>query len=1015
MTILKEFDIEQAAIEWLQQHGYTHQHGGSIERDARTVVQEDVLLQFISKKYPQLPLEVAKEAVKEFTNNAGTDLDYRNRSFHLKLTKGIDITYNAMAEALEAPHSKKSPSAAKQEKALHIYPIDFENPENNTFTCVNQLEIVGRNRRIPDLLIYINGLPLVIFEFKNWFDANTTENEAYNQIQHYKQDIPLLFEYNALTIISDGKTAQHGMFPANMEWYAPWKSINGKDIADENDFQLHTLLHGLFSKERLLNYIKSFIFFEDHNGRLIKKGAKYHQFFGVNFAVSKTKQAIKPIGDGRIGVIWHTQGSGKSISMAIYTGMLRQLPELKNPTIIIQVDRNDLDWQLYENFVLCKDLVGEVQHAESTDELRRLLATDGGGVIFTTIEKFRLKKDNGEIAHPVLSTRENVIVIADEAHRTQYGLLDGYAANLRTALPNASFIGFTGTPVDKKDADTEELFGEVIHTYDIKQAVEDGATVPIYYEPRLAKLHLANDNIDEEVDELTEVSSDEKFIKWAAIEDAAGSQDRVSKIAADILQHFTKRTQTLEGKAMVVCMSRRNCVKMYDALKQLEGCPEVAVIITSNISKDPPEWKDHIRTKDQFEAIKKRFKNPDDPLKIVIVRDMWLTGFDAPIINTMYVDKVMTGHNLMQAIARANRVFADKQSGVIVDYIGIGDQLKEATTKYTGGGGRGEPKIDIEQALEMFYNQVERCKAHLPTDIDYSGWKAMSTGDKMMLINKGMCAVLKSDALADEFMKDEKRLTGLVSIVKSREEISNFALDVIYMQHVSAAVRKAKSPGTTVKDKHKKVRDLISQSIESEDLIDVFAMAGIEKPDVSILNEDFLLGAKKSKTGIELKIELLRNILKNEIALRLRKNIKKYTSLREEIEKVIEQYHQNALDSYTTVLELIERAKQLQDDDKRQKELGLSDEELAFYDIIYAKKEIIGEAGPMQDIVHAVHKAVKDNLEIDWTKKEDAKAAIRLAVKRELRGKVSLEELNNILAEIMQQAEGKYKDWPNVG
>ena len=1000
MTELREFHIEQAAIEWLQQMGYEYTHGASINRDVRTVVLEDVLQQFIAKKYPQLPALMVKEAAKEFTNNQGADLTYRNRNFHLKLTKGIDISWKEN----------------DKECALHVYPIDFENAENNTFTCINQLEIVGRNRRIPDLLIYVNGLPIIVFEFKNWFDHSTTENEAFNQIQHYKQDIPLLFEYNALTIISDGKTAQHGMFPANMEWYAPWKSINGKDIVDANDFQLHTLLHGLFSKKRLINYIKYFIFFEDHNGSLIKKGAKYHQFFGITFAIEKTKQHIKPIGDGRIGVIWHTQGSGKSISMAIYAGMLRQLPELKNPTIVIQVDRNDLDWQLYENFVACKDIVGEVQHATSTDELRQLLDTDAGGVIFTTIEKFRLKKDNGEIAHPVLSARDNIVVIADEAHRTQYGLLDGYAANLRTALPNASFIGFTGTPVDKKDADTEALFGEVIHTYDIKQAVEDGATVPIYYEPRLARLHLANENIDAEVDELTEGNNvDEHFLKWAAIEDAAGSQDRIEKIATDIIQHFGKRTSTLEGKAMVVCMSRRNCVKMYDALKKLEGCPEIAVIITSNISKDPVEWKEHIRTKDQFEAVKKRFKNPEDPLKIVIVRDMWLTGFDAPIINTMYVDKVMTGHNLMQAIARANRVFADKQSGVIVDYIGIGDQLKTATMKYTQAGGQGQPKIDIEEALEMFYNQVEVCKSLLPTDINYSEWRALTTGDKMMLINRGTNALLQNDTTADEFMKAEKKLTGLVSIVKSREEILPFALDVIYVQHVSATVRKAKSIDVGKKDNQKKVRDLISQSIESEELIDVFAMAGIERPDVSILNDDFLLGAKESKSGLALKIELMRQILKGEIALRLRKNIKKYTSLREEIEKVIELYHKNAVDSYTTILELVERAKEMQEEQKRQKELGISDEELAFYDIINAKKEIIQEAGPVQNIVHSICKAVKDNLEIDWTKKEDAKAAIRLAIKRELRGKVSLEELNVILAEIMEQAEGQFKDWPVAG
>lgn len=999
MTDLKEYHIEKAAIEWLEQLGYEYKPGSDIERDVRSVVIESELYAFIEKKYTKLPKEEIKEVVKEIINNAGADLDYRNRDFHLKLTKGIDISYKIKGG----------------EKAIHVYPIDFENPENNTFTCVNQLEIVGRNRRIPDLLIYINGLPLIVFEFKNWFDHNTTENEAYNQIQHYKQDIPLLFEYNALTIISDGKTAQHGMYPANMEWFAPWKSINGTEIVDENDFQLHTLLHGLFPKDRLLNYLKHFIFFEDHNGSLIKKGAKYHQYFGVNFAVDRTKKAIRPIGDGRIGVIWHTQGSGKSISMAIYTGILRQLTELKNPTIVIQVDRNDLDTQLYENFVLCKDIVGDVQHADTTDDLRRLLDRDAGGVIFTTIEKFRLKKDNGEITHPILSNRDNIIVIADEAHRTQYGLLDGYAANLRTALPSASFIGFTGTPVDKKDADTEELFGNVIHTYDIKQAVEDGATVPIYYEPRLAKLHLANENIDEEVNELEENVGSDKFLKWAAIEDAAGSDDRVNKIAEDILSHFTKRTETLDGKAMVVCMSRRNCVKMYDALKKLKGCPEIAVIITSNISKDPPEWKEHIRTKDQFEAVKKRFKNPDDPLKIVIVRDMWLTGFDAPIINSMYVDKVMTGHNLMQAIARANRVFADKQSGVIVDYIGIGDQLKSATQKYTGSGGRGETKIDIEQALEMFYSQLDKCKGQLPQNIDYSRWKALTAGDKMMLINNGANAILKTDQLADEFMKDEKRLTGLVSIVKSREEIAQFALDIIYIQHVSAAVRKAKSVVVGKRDNQKKIRDLISQSIESEDLIDVFAMAGIEKPDVSILNEDFLLGAKEAKSGLALKIELMRNILKGEIALRLKKNIKKYTSLREEIEKVIDQYHKNAIDSYTTILELVARAKDMQEEEKRQKELGITDEELAFYDIIYAKKEIIKEAGPIQDIVHAVCKAVKDNLEIDWTKKEDAKAAIRLAVKKELRGKVDMDALNKILQEIMEQAEGQFKDWPVAG
>lgn len=995
-----EATIEQATIDWLEDLGYTHKDGTTISHQPKAVVLKDELLAFIQKTYPQLPQELQTLAVGEFTNNVGADLEHRNRSFHLKCTKGIDLDYE---------------DAQGNEKAVHIYPIDFEHPENNSFWAVNQFTITGKNKRRPDIIIYINGLPLIVFELKNWYDENTNLKEAHNQIQHYIKDIPQLFEYNALTIISDGNEAQHGMFSSGMEWFAPWKSTNGKDTVDEDDFQIQTLLFGVFPKDRLLNYIKNFIFHEDHNGSLIKKGAKYHQFFGVNFAVEAAKKSVRPFGDGRIGVIWHTQGSGKSISMAIYTGILRSLPELKNPTIVVQVDRSDLDMQLYENFVLAKDLVGEVQHAESTNDLRQLLSAGAGGVIFTTIEKFRLKQTTddalGELEHPILSERENIIVMADEAHRTQYGLLDGFASNLRKALPKASFIGFTGTPVDSKDADTEEVFGNVIHTYDIKQAVEDKATVNIYYEPRLAKLHLWNENIDDEVDAMVNDDEDTGHLKWAAIEDAAGSEDRVNKIAKDILNHFTKRINTLDGKAMVVCMSRRNCVKMYDALTALDDCPEVAVVMTGNISKDPIEWNDHIRTKDATEALKKRFRKEDDPLKIVIVRDMWLTGFDAPCVHTMYVDKIMKGHTLMQAITRTNRVFKDKENGVIVDYIGIGDNLKSATTKYTGDGGKGAPTIDMEQALELFFNQVEYCKTMIPDTIDYSNWKALRDADKVLLVKKGVNHLIKYDEDANNFMKAEKKLSGLLSIVKSQPAIQDYAVDVLFAQHVSKAVRNAKSVKSSRSEQQKQIKELISQSIDSDDIVDVFAMAGIEKPDISILDETFLLGAKQEKDGNALKIEIIKNILKDEIKLRLHKNIKKYTSLKEELEKVIERYHNNALDSYATIAELVERAKDLQQDDKRTEELGLSEEELAFYDILAAKQDIIKEKGLMQDIVHDVVKAVKKNLQLDWTKKENAKAAIRLAVKKELRGKVSITQLNDILAEIMAQAEGQFSDW----
>ena len=994
-----EAKIEQATIDWLSDLGYTHKHGTTFTFPESEVVDKATLLAFVQKQYPNLPADLYPLIVAEFVNNTGADLLYRNRDFHLKLTKGMAYQYQ---------------DENNTEKAIHIYPIDFQNPENNTFWVVNQLSIKGKNKRRPDVIIYINGIPLVVFELKNWFDENTNLAEALNQIGHYTKDIPQLFEYNMFTIISDGDKAQHGMFNAKSEWYAAWKSANGDTIEDD-DFQMHTLIFGMFPKERILNYIKNFIFFEDHNGTLIKKGAKYHQYFGVNLAVEAAKKAIKPYGDGRIGVIWHTQGSGKSISMAIYAGILRSLPELKNPTIVVQVDRSDLDFQLYENFVLAKDLVGDVQHADSTNDLRRLLSTGSGGVIFTTIEKFRLKGGNdnelGEIEHPILSERDNIIVMADEAHRTQYGLLDGYASNLRKALPNASFIGFTGTPVDSKDADTEEVFGDTIHVYDIKQAVEDKATVPIYYEPRLAKLHLANENLDSDVDLLTWEYEDSSNLKWAALEDAAGSQERVEKIAKDILKHFKNRTETLPGKAMVVCMSRRNSVKMYEALTALEGCPEVAVVMTGNISKDPQEWNQHIRTQDATEALKKRFRNPKDALEIVIVRDMWLTGFDAPCVHTMYIDKIMRGHNLMQAITRTNRVFKDKPSGVIVDYIGIGDQLKKATNKYTGSGGKGEPTIDMHQALELFYHQVTVCKSLLQEEIDYSNWKALREGDKMLLVRKALSGIIKHEEVANQYMLEEKKLTGLLSIVKSQTEIQEFAIDVLFAQHLSKAIRNAKSVKGGQRNTAEQVKELISRSIESDDIVDVFAMAGIERADISILDENFLLGAKKDKDSMAIKIELLKNILKDEIKIRLPQNIKKYTSLKEELEKVIDRYHLNAIDSYTTIAELVHRAQEIQNEDKRKSELGLSDEELAFYDIISAKKDIINEEGPIQNVVHEVVKAVKNNLQIDWTNKEDAKAAIRLAVKKELRGKVSISELNAILQEIMEQAEGQFKEW----
>jgi type I restriction enzyme R subunit len=1015
MQNLLESTVEKAAIEWLEQLGYRYQHGNELQRDLKKVVLEDELSNFLSSTYPDIPATAIQEAMSSFIQQDSIDLHLRNREFHLKLSKGIAVTW-------------KDENGA--EKAKHIYPINYNAPEQNSFVCSNQVVILGKNRRIPDLVIFINGLPLVVFEFKNMFDQEVGVENAHTQLAHYALDIAQLFDYNTFTVISDGQEALHGMYNASLKWFAPWKSTNGADLEQNHDLQLATMINGLFPKATLLNYIKNYIFHEDHNGKIIKKGAKYHQYWGISAAVKSSIENIKPNGDGRLGVIWHTQGSGKSISMAILTGILRQLPEMKNPTIVIQVDRNDLDQQLYESFVLCKDLVGDVKHAESTDELRVLLSSDGGGVIFTTIEKFRLKKNTAgtdsdtseledhevttdEITHPILSERYNVIVLVDEAHRTQYGFNEGgYAQNLRRALPNASFLGFTGTPVDGKEADTELVFGKTIHTYDIKQAVEDGATVPIYYEPKMVPLNIKAEFL-KDLEEIREEEEATKNIVWAAIEDAAGAADRVVSIAKEILTHYNARIETLDGKAMIVCMSRRNCVKMYDALTALPNCPEVAIIMTGNISKDPVEWNQHIRTKESMEGIKKRFRTPEDPLQIVIVRDMWLTGFDAPCIHTMYVDKIMKGHNLMQAIARVNRVFESKPSGLVVDFIGISGFLAEATKKYTAEGGEGKPTFDLEIAVELCLEQLGTCK-ELIGGFELETLRSYKSSEMMQWSSNCVNNILKNDETADAYLKEEKKLSELVAMTSSDPRIWDILDDVSILQKLREAVRKIKFPPGIERSKVEVIRDLINRSVGANTIVDLAQMYNIEKIDISIVDDKFQ-AIVKEKGDENIKIELLRRILNDEIRIRQLKNIRKATTLKDELDKVLSKYHKNSLDSIATIKHLIDLANEFRNEDKRRKELGLDEEELAFYDLLSSKESLINKQGPIQDLVHNVVTSVKKNLQLDWTKKEDAKAAIRLAVKKELKGIVPFSELDNLLKEVIEQAEGQFKDWPMVG
>jgi len=992
-----EITVQNAAIEYLKDLGYQHREGNSLNRDLKKVVLEEELRNFLVSTYPDVPATAINEAMASFTQHSGMDLDHRNRDFHRKLTQGISVSWK---------------DKTGKELAKHLYPINYHEPEKNQFICSDEVKVIGKNSRRADLVIFINGLPLIVFEFKNMFDAEVGVDNAHRQIGHYLQDIPQLFDFNAITIVSDGMQTLHGMYNASLKWFAPWKSLKGDDIKQDTELQLETLLNGLFPKATLLNYIQNFIFHEDHNGKIIKKGAKYHQYWGIQKAVESAVENIKPQGDGRLGVIWHTQGSGKSISMAILTGILRQMPEMKNPTIVIQVDRSDLDQQLYENFVLARDLVGDVQHADTTEELRNLLHSDGGGVIFTTIEKFRLKDlvTGKETQHPVLSERYNLIVMADEAHRTQYGFHDGgFAQNIRRALPNASFIGFTGTPVDGKDADTQMVFGPTLHSYDIEQAVKDGATVPIYYEPKMVPLNIKA-AYSAQLDEIEDDEDNPSNAVWAAIEDAAGAQSRVEKVAGDILEHFLARTATLEGKAIVVCMSRRNCVKMYDALTALDGCPEIAVIMTGNISKDPPEWNKHIRTKDAMEAIKKRFRNPKDPLKMVIVRDMWLTGFDAPIIHTMYVDKIMKGHNLMQAIARVNRVFEDKPSGLVVDFIGISGYLAEATKKYTSGGGKGKPAVDIEMAVNLCFEQLEMVK-ELMGGFSMEEIDQMDDREKLRWSKKVINDLLQTDPITDNFLREERKLSELVSMTSSDKRIWEIQDDVAIIQKIRKTIRKIKFPPGPQREKNERIKDLISKSLESQEIVDLAKMYDLDKIDISIIDDRFQATVKE-KGDENVKIELLRRIINDELRVRMPKNIKKARRLRDELEKVLSNYHKNSLDSIAAIKHLLDIADEFQQDDIRTKQLGLTEDELAFYDLLSANEKILNKAGPIQDLVHKVVDSVKKNLQLDWTKKEDARAAIRLAVKKELRGKVPFSELDNLLKEVIEQAEGQYKDWP---
>ncbi len=866
-------------------------------------------------------------------------------------------------------------------------------------------------------MVFVNGLPLAVLELKNPADEHATIWTAFQQLQTYQREIPALFVYNALLVISDGTEARVGALGAGKEWFKPWRTVTGEKLADPRLTELQVMIEGVFDKKRLLDLLRHFIVFEDAGGgAAVKKIAGYHQFHAVNVALDETLRAANAdrvadsgrfetkksggtAGDRRIGVIWHTQGSGKSLSMAFYAGRVIREPAMENPTVVVLTDRNDLDDQLFGTFSRCQDLLRQppVQAANRAD-LRAKLSVSSGGVVFTTIQKF-LPEEKGD-RHPALSDRRNIVVIADEAHRSQYDFVDGFARHMRDALPHASFIGFTGTPIEKTDANTRAVFGEYISIYDIQKAVEDKATVPIYYESRLAKLELKaseKPRIDPEFEELTEneeVDRKEKLkSKWAQMEGVVGASKRLKLVAKDIVDHYEKRLQAMEGKAMIVCMSRRICVDLYKELAALrpawvDAADErgaMKVIMTGSAS-DKEEWQAHIRNKPRREALAKRFRGPRDPFKIAIVRDMWLTGFDAPSLHTMYIDKPMRGHGLMQAIARVNRVFSDKPGGLVVDYLGLAHELKRALATYTENGGTGKPANQQADAIKAMTEKYEIC-CGLFHGFDRSKWLSKKATERVSVLPAAQEHILAQEKGKERLVAVVSDLSQAFALSVPSDEAMKIRDDVAFFQAVKAGLaKKIDDEAKTQDELDLAVRQIVSRAVSSEGVVDIFAAAGLKKPDISILSEQFLAEVKGMPYK-NLAVELLRKLLSGEIRLRMKKNVVKGRAFSELLEQSIRRYQVRAVEAAQVIEELIGLARDLREANKEGAALGLSDDEVAFYDALEVNDSAVKVLGDeaLRGIARELVDTVRKNVKVDWTVRENVRAHLRVLVKRILR------------------------------
>jgi len=1048
MTKITESAIELLAIQRLESLGYHYLYGPDIAPDGHSPERdsfEQVLLlnrlkTAVLKINLGIPADAQKEAIKEIQRIASPELLANNETFHRFLTEGIPVTKRVQGD----------------DRGDRVWLIDFKNPLNNEFMVVNQFTIVeNQQNKRPDILLFVNGIPLVVVELKNAADEKANIHSAFRQIETYKAIIPSLFAYNGFNIISDGLEAKAGSLSAGLSRYMAWKTADGKTEASHLVGQLETLIQGMLNKETLIDLIRHFIVFEKSKKEdsetgittisTVKKLAAYHQYYAVNRAVESTIRATgfrrdvacnvsdadiiqespesyglpgiskQPVGDRKGGVVWHTQGSGKSLSMVFYTGKI--VLALGNPTILVITDRNDLDDQLFDTFAASKQLLRqEPVQAEDRNQLKDLLKVASGGVVFTTIQKFQPEEGN---VYEQLSDRKNIVVIADEAHRTQYGfsaktiddkdekgnvigkkIVYGFAKYMRDALPNATYLGFTGTPIENTDVNTPAVFGNYIDIYDIAQAVEDGATVRIYYESRLAKVNLSEegkklvDELDKELDQEDLTTTQKAKAKWTQLEALVGSENRIRNIAKDIVTHFEQRQEVFEGKGMIVSMSRRIAAELYHAIIKLR--PEwhsddlnkgVIKVVMTSASSDGPKIAKHHTTKEQRRTLAERMKNPDDELKLVIVRDMWLTGFDAPSLHTLYIDKPMQGHNLMQAIARVNRVYKDKPGGLIVDYLGIAADLKKALAFYYDSGGKGDPTILQEQAVHLMLEKLE-VVSQMYHNFAYEHYFDAETSQKLSLILAAEEHILGLEDGKKRYINEVTALSRAFAIAIPHDQAMDAKDEVSFFQAVKARLAKfdGTGMGRTDEEIETTIRQVIDKALVSDQVIDIFDAAGIKKPDISILSEEFLLELK----GMEHKnvaLEVLKKLLNDEIKSRAKKNLVKSKSLMEMLENSIKRYHAKVLTAAEVIDELIHLSKEIVNMDSEAKHMGLTDFEYAFYTAVSdneSAKDMM-DKDKLRELAVVLTETIRQNASIDWTIKESVKAKLKVAVKRILR------------------------------